>query len=152
MYYNKDIFQKVGLDIENLFKIWVEVWVVVCKIKELGVVICGYILIWLIWIYIENFVVWNDMFWGSNENGLVGVLELVIDSLFYVKYFQEFVDLVKEGVFVYGGCIFEVKQNFILGECGILIESLGGLGDIVKFGINYGIGQLFYDEIVLNVL
>jgi sn-glycerol 3-phosphate transport system substrate-binding protein len=32
------------------------------------------------------------------------------------------------------------------GECGILTESSGGLGDIVKTGMNYGIGQLPYYE------
>ncbi|TIU05708.1 MAG: extracellular solute-binding protein, partial [Mesorhizobium sp.] len=32
------------------------------------------------------------------------------------------------------------------GECGIFTESSGGLGDIVKSGMNYGIGQLPYDS------
>ncbi|MCY1302166.1 sn-glycerol-3-phosphate-binding periplasmic protein UgpB [compost metagenome] len=32
------------------------------------------------------------------------------------------------------------------GECAILTESSGGLGDIVKSGINYGVGQLPYYE------
>jgi sn-glycerol 3-phosphate transport system substrate-binding protein len=32
------------------------------------------------------------------------------------------------------------------GECAILTESSGGLGDIVKSGVNYGIGQLPYYE------
>ncbi len=32
------------------------------------------------------------------------------------------------------------------GECGILTESSGGLGDIIKTGMNYGIGQLPYYE------
>ncbi|MGB3391111.1 MAG: extracellular solute-binding protein, partial [Pseudaminobacter sp.] len=34
---------------------------------------------------------------------------------------------------------------FLSGECGILTESSGGLGDIVKSGMNYGIGQLPYE-------
>ena len=64
----------------------------------------------------------------------------------FIKHFQELADLGKEGVFVYGGRTSEAKQNFTSGECGILTESSGGLGDIVKAGINYGIGQLPYDE------
>ena len=63
-----------------------------------------------------------------------------------MKHFQELADLAKEGVFVYGGRTSEAKQNFTSGECGILTESSGGLGDIVKSGMNYGIGQLPYDE------
>jgi sn-glycerol 3-phosphate transport system substrate-binding protein len=71
---------------------------------------------------------------------------LAIDGPLFVKHFQELSDLAKEGVFVYGGRTSEAKQNFISGECGILTESSGGLGDIVKSGMNYGIGQLPYDE------
>ena len=32
------------------------------------------------------------------------------------------------------------------GECAILTESSGGLGDIIKSGVKYGIGQLPYYE------
>ena len=35
-------------------------------------------------------------------------------------------------------------QIFLAGECGLFTESSGGLGDIVKSGMNYGIGQLPY--------
>ncbi|MTH65345.1 sn-glycerol-3-phosphate ABC transporter substrate-binding protein UgpB [Paracoccus shanxieyensis] len=150
MYYNKDIFQKAGLDTENPPKTWAEVWAAARKIKESGAATCGYTSTWLTWIHTENFAAWNDTPWGSNENGLAGVPELAIDSPLYVKHFQELADLAKEGVFVYGGRTSEAKQNFTSGECGILTESSGGLGDIVKSGINYGIGQLPYDETAPN--
>src|SRR5690606_1577633 len=74
--------------------------------------------------------------------------ELKIDGPLFVKHFQALADLAKDGVFVYGGRTSEAKQNFTSGECGILTESSGGLGDIVKAGINYGIGQLPYDATV----
>lgn len=146
MYYNKDIFQKAGLDAETPPKTWAEVWDAARKIKESGAATCGYTSTWLTWIHTETFAAWNDVSWGSNENGLAGTPELKIDGPLFVKHFQELADLAKEGVFVYGGRTSEAKQNFTSGECGILTESSGGLGDIVKSGINYGIGQLPYDD------
>lgn len=146
MYYNKDIFQKAGLDAETPPKTWAEVWAAARKIKKSGAATCGYTSTWLTWIHTETFAAWNDVSWGSNENGLAGTPELKIDGPLFVKHFQELADLAKEGVFVYGGRTSEAKQNFTSGECGILTESSGGLGDIVKSGINYGIGQLPYDD------
>ena len=34
---------------------------------------------------------------------------------------------------------------FLSGECGLTTESSGGLGDAIKSGINFGIGQLPYE-------
>ncbi|MBD9529309.1 sn-glycerol-3-phosphate ABC transporter substrate-binding protein UgpB [Paracoccus sp. PAR01] len=146
LYYNKDIFAKAGLDVDNPPKTWAEVWAAARKIKESGAATCGYTSTWLTWIHTENFAAWNNVSWATNENGLAGVPELKIDGPLFVKHFQELADLAKEGVFVYGGRTSEAKQNFTSGECGILTESSGGLGDIVKSGMNYGIGQLPYDE------
>ena len=148
LYYTKDIFEKAGLDPNNPPKTWDEVWAAARQIKESGAATCGYTSTWLTWIHTENFAAWNNTPWGTNENGLSGTPELNLDSETYVKHFQALADLAKDGVFVYGGRTSEAKQNFTSGECGILTESSGGLGDIVKAGINYGIGQLPYDATV----
>jgi sn-glycerol 3-phosphate transport system substrate-binding protein len=146
LYYNKDIFEKAGLDVNTPPKTWADVWAAARTIKQSGAATCGYTSTWLTWIHTENFAAWNNVSWASNENGLAGTPELAIDGPLFVKHFQELTDLAKEGVFVYGGRTSEAKQNFTSGECGILTESSGGLGDIVKSGMNYGIGQLPYDE------
>jgi sn-glycerol 3-phosphate transport system substrate-binding protein len=146
LYYNKDIFEKAGLDVNTPPKTWADVWAAARQIKESGAATCGYTSTWLTWIHVENFAAWNNVSWASNENGLADTPVLAIDGPLFVKHFQELSDLAKEGVFVYGGRTSEAKQNFISGECGILTESSGGLGDIVKSGMNYGIGQLPYDE------
>ncbi|SEN51531.1 carbohydrate ABC transporter substrate-binding protein, CUT1 family [Pseudorhodobacter antarcticus] len=146
LYYNKDIFEKAGLDVDNPPKTWAEVWAAARTIKSSGAATCGYTSTWLTWIHTENFAAWNNVSWASNQNGLAGVPELAIDGPLFVKHFQELADLAKEGVFVYGGRTSEAKQNFTSGECGILTESSGGLGDVIKSGMNYGIGQLPYDD------
>ena len=147
LYYNKDVFEKAGLDVDNPPKTWNEVWDAARKIKESGAAPCGYTSTWLTWIHLENFAAWNDVPYGTNENGLAGTdVELKINAPIFVNHFQAIADLAKDGTFKYGGRTSEAKQIFLAGECGIMTESSGGLGDIVKSGMNYGIGQLPYDS------
>lgn len=147
LYYNKDIFQKAGLDVNNPPKTWNEVWDAAKKIKTSGAAECGYTTTWLTWIHLENFAAWNDIPWATQQNGLAGGdVELKINAPLFVNHFQAIADLAKDGTFKYGGRTSEAKQIFLAGQCGILTESSGGLGDIVKSGMNYGIGQLPYDS------
>ena len=146
LYFNKDIFEKAGLDVNNPPKTWPEVWEAAKQIKTSGAAPCGYTSTWLTWIHTENFAAWNDLQYGTQENGLAGTdVELTLNSPIFVKHFQELADLAKDGTFKYGGRTSEAKQIFLAGECGIFTESSGGLGDIVKSGMNYGIGQLPYE-------
>jgi sn-glycerol 3-phosphate transport system substrate-binding protein len=148
LYYNKDIFEKAGLDVNAPPKTWNEVWDMAKTIKSSGAAPCGYTSTWLTWIHLENFAAWNDVPYATMENGLQpdGVPELQINAPIYVNHFQMLADLAKDGTFKYGGRTSEAKQIFLAGECGIFTESSGGLGDIVKSGMNYGIGQLPYDS------
>ena len=85
--------------------------------------------------------------YGTNENGLAGrEVELQINAPIYVNHFQAIADLAKDGTFKYGGRTSEAKQIFLAGECGIYNDCSGGLGDIVKSGMNYGTGPLPYDS------
>ena len=147
LYYNKDAFQKAGLDADNPPKTWPEVFEAAKKIKTSGAAACGLTSTWLTWIQTENFAAWNNVPYGTNENGLGGTdVKLEINSPLYVEHFQAIADLAKDGVFRYGGRTSEAKQLFTSGECAIMTESSGGLGDIVKSGVKYGIGQLPYYE------
>ncbi|WP_062207688.1 sn-glycerol-3-phosphate ABC transporter substrate-binding protein UgpB [Aureimonas sp. AU12] len=146
LYYNKDVFQKAGLDAANPPKTWPEVFDAAKKIKASGAAPCGFTTTWMTWIQTENFAAWNNVPYGTNENGLAGLdVKLQIDAPIFVDHFQAIADLAKDGTFRYGGRTAEAKQLFLSGECGILTESSGGLGDVVKSGMNYGIGQLPYD-------
>ncbi|PZQ51408.1 MAG: sn-glycerol-3-phosphate ABC transporter substrate-binding protein UgpB [Rhodovulum sulfidophilum] len=147
LYYNKDIFTKAGLDPDTPPRTWNEVWDAAKAIKASGAAPCGYTSTWLTWIHLENFAAWNNVPYGTNENGLAGGdVTLEINAPIYVNHFQAIADLAKDGTFKYGGRTSEAKQIFLAGECGIFTESSGGLGDIIKSGMNYGIGQLPYDS------
>ncbi|MEX4009228.1 sn-glycerol-3-phosphate ABC transporter substrate-binding protein UgpB [Neoaquamicrobium sediminum] len=145
LYYNKDIFEKAGLDTENPPKTWPEVFEAAKKIKESGAASCGLTSTWLTWIGLENFAAWNNLQYGTQENGLAGTdVELKINEGLFVTHFQNLADLAKDDTFRYGGRTSEAKQLFLSGECAILTESSGGLGDVLKSGLNYGLGQLPY--------
>lgn len=145
LYYNKDIMTKAGLDADNPPKTWPEVFDAARKIKESGAAPCGFTSTWLTWIGLENFAAWNNLQYATNENGLAATdVELTVNSEAFVTHFQNIADLAKEGVFRYGGRTSEAKQLFLAGECGIFTESSGGLGDVIKSGLNYGLGQLPY--------
>lgn len=145
MYYNKDTFKKAGLNPDEAPKTWPEVFEAAKKIKASGASPCGMTSTWLTWIQTENFAAWNNLSYGTNENGLAGTkVELKVNAPQFVEHFQTLADLAKDGTFRYGGRTSEAKQLFTSNECGILTESSGGLGDIIKSGMNYGIGQLPY--------
>jgi len=145
LYYNKEAFQKAGLDADNPPKTWPEVFDAARKIKTSGAANCGLTSTWLTWIGLENFAAWNNLQYGTLENGLAGTnVELTFNSPFFVRHFQNIADLAKDGVFRYGGRTSEAKQLFLSGECAIMTESSGGLGDVVKSGMDYGLGQLPY--------
>ncbi len=153
LYYNKDIFQKAGLDVDNPPKTWDEVWTAAKKIKSSGAAPCGFTSTWLTWIHTENFAAWNNYQWGTEENGIAGPnVELTVNTEPFVKHFQALADLAKDGTFKYGGRTSEAKQIFLAGECGIFTESSGGLGDIVKSGMNFGTGMLPYDTESQNTI
>lgn len=147
LYYNKDAFKKAGLDDSTPPKNWPEVFEAAKHIKASGAAACGFTSTWLTWIQTENFAAWNNVPYGSHENGLAGnKVELHINAPLFVEHFQAIADLAKEGNFRYGGRASEAKQLFMSGECAILTESSGGLGDVVQSGMNYGTGQLPYYE------
>jgi len=145
LYYNKDHFEKAGLDVNDPPETWPEVWAAARKIVESGAAPCGFTSTWLTWIHLENFAAWNNLQYATQENGLAGSdIELTINGPVFVQHMQEIADLAKEGVFRYGGRTSEAKTLFLNGECAIMTESSGGLGDVVKSGVNFATGPLPY--------
>ncbi|PZP47369.1 MAG: sn-glycerol-3-phosphate ABC transporter substrate-binding protein, partial [Agrobacterium fabrum] len=86
LYYNKDVFQKAGLDAANPPKTWPEVFEAAKKIKTSGAAQCGFTSTWLTWIQTENFAAWNNVSYGSNENGLGSTdVKLAVNAPLFVE-------------------------------------------------------------------
>src|SRR3546814_4838134 len=138
----------LGLDASSSPETWPEVCDAARRSKESGWP-CGLTTTWPTWIGLENFSAWNNVPYGTKQNGLEGAeVELLINSPLHVQFFQALADLQKEGVFKYGGRTSEAKQLFLSGECAILTESSGGLGELVKSALE--IGRAHYQTPVNN--
>jgi sn-glycerol 3-phosphate transport system substrate-binding protein len=143
LFYNKSIYRGAGLDPEKPPRTWPEVWRQARRIVQAGAASCGFTSTWLTWIHLENFAAWNNLPYATQENGLAGLdIELKINAPLFVKHMREIADLARDGVFHYGGRTSEAKNLFTSGECGILTESSGGLGDVVDSGIEFGTAPL----------
>ena len=114
------------------------------KIKASGQS-CGMTSTWLTWIHLENFSAWNNLPYATDQNGLASLTpELKINGPLNIRHFQTLAELQKDGTFQYGGRTSEAKAKFLNGECAIMPESSGGLGDMVKAGMDFGTGSLPY--------
>jgi sn-glycerol 3-phosphate transport system substrate-binding protein len=144
LYYNKAAFTKAGLDPNSPPKTWPEVFDAARKIHA-ATSGCGYTTTWPTWIHLENFAAWNNLPYATDRNGLASLTpELKINGPIQVRHFETLASLQKEGIFQYGGRTSEAKNKFLNGECAIMTESSGGLGDIVKSGIDFGTSALPY--------
>ncbi len=146
LYYNKAVYARAGLDPDMPPQTWPEVWRHARRIVGARAASCGYTSTWFTWIHLENYAAWNNLPYATKENGLAGLdIELMIDQPLYVKHMQEIASLARDGVFRYGGRTSEAKNLFMSGECGLLTESSGGLGDIAASGVDFGTGPLPYE-------
>ena len=90
LYYNKDIFaegrarrRQPAEDLER------GLGRARRRSRRSGAAPCGYTSAWLTWIHLENFAAWNDVPYGTNENGLAGTdVELKINAPIFVNHFQ----------------------------------------------------------------
>ena len=61
LFYNKDIYRRAGLDVDNPPETWPDVWSAARQIVGTGAGTCGYTSAWLTWIHLENFAAWNNL-------------------------------------------------------------------------------------------
>jgi sn-glycerol 3-phosphate transport system substrate-binding protein len=143
-YYNKQALAKAGLDPAKLPQTWPEVFDAARKVKAAGWP-CGLTMGWPTWIGLENFAAWNNQSYATDANGLGSLNpKLKINSPLFVKFWQSVADLQKDGVFQYGGRTSEAKNKFLSGECAIMTESSGGIGDMVAAKMDFTTGPLPY--------
>lgn len=151
LYYNKDAFQKAGLDPEQPPKTWQQMAEYTAKLRAAGMK-CGYASGWQGWIQIENFSAWHALPIASKNNGFDGTdAVLEFNKPTQIKHIQLLQDMNKKGDFTYYGRKDESTEKFYNGDCAITTASSGSLANIrahAKF--NYGVGMMPYDAEVPN--
>ena len=133
LYYNKDIFQKAGLDADNPPKTWPEVFEAAKKLKASGQDSCGFSTAWVTWAHIEQFSAWHNVPIGTESNGLGGFnTVLQFNSPLHVKHLENLVNLQKDKTFDYSGRTNTGEGRFTAGECPIFLTSSGFFGNVSR--------------------
>ncbi|WP_448204419.1 sn-glycerol-3-phosphate ABC transporter substrate-binding protein UgpB [Azospirillum sp. sgz302134] len=131
-FYNKDAFQKAGLDPNKPPATWPEVIDAARKLKAAGVN-CPMTFSWPTWTQFEQVGAIHNKPFASQSNGFGGLnAELKVNDPFFVKHLQTLVDLQKEGLLKYAGRDTAADPLFPSGECAMIQASSGLRGRIVK--------------------
>jgi sn-glycerol 3-phosphate transport system substrate-binding protein len=130
-FYNKDAFEKAGLDPNRAPATWPEVMAAAAKIKASGASTCGFTTAWQSWVQLESFSAWHNTNFASKENGFAGNdPKLVFNGPLQVKHIGNLQDWAKKGYFTYAGRKTEPEAKFYSGECAMLTTSSAAYGTI----------------------
>jgi sn-glycerol 3-phosphate transport system substrate-binding protein len=129
-YWNKELFQKAGLDPSKPPTTWPEVGEMGKKLVAAGTP-CGITIQWQTWTMIENFGAWHNLPFSTKANGFGGLdTELKFNDAARIKQLQTLHEWSKDKVFVYGGREGKSTALFTAGECAMHIASSGSAGAI----------------------
>src|ERR1051325_4817464 len=102
VYWNKDAFQKAGLDPEPP-KTWPETFATAKKLKS-GGANCAVVPAWITWTQLEQFNAWHNLPLATKANGLDGAdAELVFNTPVMAKHITTLAEAIKDKSFDYGG-------------------------------------------------
>jgi len=144
LYYNKDAFQKAGLDPSKPPQTWKQVEEYSKKLIASGATKCGFSTGWPSWVQVENMHALHDQPFASKHNGFDGLdTQLLINQEFGVKHLAQLAAWQKDNVFSYGGRRGDADPKFLSGECGIYMQSSALIGGFTKgASFKWGTSQL----------
>lgn len=147
LYYNKDAFEKAGLDPNTAPKTWKDVAEAGKKLREAGLE-CGYTSGWPSWIQLETFAAWHNVSYATKNNGFDGLdARLSVGDPAFVKHIDFLAQMSKDGSFTYGGRGDAPNALFTSGKCGMFTGSSGSRANILRTGdFALGVGALPYHD------
>ena len=149
LYYNKDAFQKAGLDPEKAPETWADVAKAATALVESGMK-CGFTTVWPSWINIENLSAWHNIPLATKSNGMGGLdAEFQVANPVLEQHLSNLAEWSKSKAYVYGGRAGDAGPLFRTGECGIMVESSAGRAQILREAqFKVGFGMMPYYETV----
>ena len=103
MFYNKDMFQRAGLDPNAPPKTWQEVEAAARKLKAAGIA-CPMTTSWPAWIQVEQTLAMHNQPLATQANGFRGMnAEMRLGGPLMVRHMTNLVEWQREGLFRYGG-------------------------------------------------
>jgi sn-glycerol 3-phosphate transport system substrate-binding protein len=132
LYFNKDMFEKAGLDSSKGPATWQELLTAAAKLKANGER-CTYTTGWQSWVHLENFSAWHNVEFATKNNGFGGLdARLKFNSPLHVKHIENMANWAKQGYFTYAGRKNEPEAKFYSGECAMLTSSSAAFANISK--------------------
>ncbi len=151
LYYNKDAFEKAGLDPNQPPRTWGELEADARKIQEAGAAPCGFTTGWQSWVQLENFSALHNVPFASNENGFAGLdTELEFNGDLQKRHIADMAKWQKSKIFDYGGRRSDSAPKFYSGECAMYMNSSASRAGVVANAKDFdvGFGMLpYYDDV-----
>ena len=133
MWYNKDAFEKAGLDPEKPPLVWTDFIKAAQALASKAPTPIASTSAWMTWIQLEQFAAMHDLPYATEDNGYKGLdAKLLVNSKPLVAQLQRFLDMAKDGSFKYTGRDTAPDAIFYSGQAAIGFGSSSGRADIVK--------------------
>lgn len=142
LYYNKDVFEKAGLDPNRPPRTFDEILEMGKKIVESGAAPHGISFGWPDWQF-EQAHAMHAQFFANNDDGRSGrATEVVFNKEFGVKVLSKWTEWAKAGVFYYGGAEYKANDAFLAGQIAMLQQSTSSAESIAK-AAKFKVGTTF---------
>jgi len=124
-YWNKEMFQKAGLDPNTPPKTWKDVGDYAKKLVDSGAK-CGLTSEWETWILLENYGAWHNLPFATEQNGFGGTSAVLkFNDEPRIKLISMLSEWAKDKRFVYGGREGKPTALMTSGDCGMELASSG---------------------------
>lgn len=143
LYYNKDVFEKAGLDRNTPPETWEQVEEFSKKIVDSGAAKCGFTTGWISWVQTENMSAWHNQPIGTLENGFGGLdAELALNNPFMVKHWENLKRWSDAGLFQYGGPAGgpDAPPKFYAQECAMYMNSSASRAGVLLNAKDFEVG------------
>lgn len=147
MWYNKDAFEKAGLDPDAPPTTWPQVIEACRALKAKNATPAPMSTVWPIWVQFEQYAAIHDVPFATKANGFDGLdTELVVNTPPFVKQMQRLIDMAKEGLFKYGGRDAAGDPLFPSGQVAISFNSSAARAAVARDAkFRWGEGFLPFD-------
>ncbi|MFQ5828565.1 MAG: ABC transporter substrate-binding protein [Candidatus Methylomirabilia bacterium] len=132
LYYNKDIFQKAGLDPNKPPTTFKDVERMGRRIVESGAAPNAITFGWPDWTFEQMHAI-HSQFYANNEDGRKAMASKVyMNRPFGVKVLERWTDWSKKKILIYGGTEYSPNRAFLASQVAMLIQSTSSVGSIGK--------------------
>jgi sn-glycerol 3-phosphate transport system substrate-binding protein len=148
-YYNKDAFEKAGLDPNNPPQTWPAVMGAAAKLKAAGEK-CGFTFGWPSWTQLETFSAWHNVPFATKNNGFGGLdARLVINGPLQVRHITNLKEWMDKGYVSYAGRTNQGEAKFYSGECPMMMSSSAAFANITRNAkFKFGVAPLpYYNDV-----